>query len=84
MKTLLMLILTLKNMTNKMMYIVQDPHAFPCSFQATLVISFPLIFSLHASTNLSINIFLHLQFLCSKYSPTLHDLSHSQSQLPGF
>ena len=33
------------------------------------------------STNLSTNIFLHIQFLGSKYSPTSHDLSHSHSQL---
>ena len=33
------------------------------------------------STNLSTNIFLRIQFLGSKYSPTLHDLSHSHSQL---
>ena len=28
--------------------------------------------------------FLHLQFLWSKYSPTSHDLSHSQLHLLGF
>ena len=35
-------------------------------------------------TNLSANLFLHLQVLPSKYSPTLHGLSHSHSQLLGF
>ena len=42
------------------------------------------IFSLHSSINLSINLFLHLQFSQSKYSPKSHDLSHSHSQLLGF
>ena len=32
-------------------------------------------------TNSSTNLFLHLQFLKSKYSPTSHNLSHSNSQL---
>ena len=41
-------------------------------------------FSVHSSTNLSTNFFLHLQFSKSKYSPTSHDLSHSHSQLLGF
>ena len=36
------------------------------------------------STNLSTNIFLHLEFLWSKYSPASHDLSHSHSKLLGF
>ena len=34
--------------------------------------------------NLSTNLFLHLQFLKSKYYPTSHDLPYSQSQLLGF
>ena len=41
-------------------------------------------YSLHSSTNLSINLFLHLQFLYSKYPVISYDLSHSQSQLLGF
>ena len=32
-----------------------------------------LIFSLHSSINLYTNLFLHLQFLQSKYSPISHD-----------
>ena len=42
------------------------------------------IFSVHTSTNLSTNLFLHLQSSYSKYSPTSHDLSHLHSQLLGF
>ena len=40
--------------------------------------------SVHSSTNLSTNFFLHLQFSQSKYSPTSHGLSHLHSQLLGF
>ena len=65
------------------MYIVQDLRTFLCLFKVTLVISFPSVFSLHSSTNLSINVFLNLQFSKFKYSPTSHDLSHSYSQLLG-
>ena len=36
------------------------------------------------STNESTPFFLHLQFLWSKYFPTLHGLLHSQLQLLGF
>ena len=43
-----------------------------------------LMFSLHSSISLSINLFLHLQFSESKYSPKSHDLSHSYFQLLGF
>ena len=35
---------------------------------------------MHSSTNSSTNVFLHLQFLLSKYFPTSHNLSHSHSQ----
>ena len=42
------------------------------------------IFSVHSSTNGSINFFLHLQLEKSRYSPILQDLSHSHSQLLGF
>ena len=65
------------------MYIVQDLRTFLCLFKVTLVISFPSVFSLHSSTNLSINVFLNLQFSKFKYSPTSHDLSHLYSQLLG-
>ena len=44
----------------------------------------PSISSVHSSTILSTNLFLHLQFLESKYPPASHDLSHSHSQLLGF
>ena len=40
--------------------------------------------SFQYSTNLSTNFFLHFQFPQSKYSPTSHDLSHSNSLLLGF
>ena len=42
------------------------------------------ISSSHSNTNLSISFFLHLKFGSSKYSPTLHDLSQSHSQILGF
>ena len=38
------------------------------------------IVSVHSSINLSTNIFLHLQFLWSKYSLKPQFLSHSHSQ----
>ena len=41
-------------------------------------------FSVHSSTHLSTNFFLHLQFSQSKYSPISHDLSHSHLQLLRF
>ena len=53
-----------------------------CSF--SLAIFIPSIFSLHFSFNLSTNLFLYLQFLKSRCSPTSHNLSHSKSQLLGF
>ena len=58
-----MLILIMKNMTNNTIYTVQDPRKFSQSFKLTLIISFLSVFSLHSSTNLSINLFQHLQFL---------------------
>ena len=45
------------------------------------MISLLSILSLHSSTNLSTNLFLLLQFLLSKCSPTSYDLLHSQLQL---
>ena len=48
-----------------------------------LAIFTSLTVSVHSSTNLSVNCFLHLQFLLSRYSPTSHNLSHSHSKLLG-
>ena len=42
------------------------------------------IFSLKSSIYLSTNLFLHLQFLLSKYSPKSQVLSFSHLQLLGF
>ena len=75
-----------KIIENNTMYSVQELHLCLFSFLAevfstSLVFS---IFSVHSSTSLSTNSFLHLQFLQSKYSPTSQDLSHSHSQLLGF
>ena len=53
-------------------------------FLFSLTIFTSLAVSVHFSTNLSANFFLHLQSLYSKYSPTSHDLLHSHSQLLGF
>ena len=65
MKTLLMLILIMKNITNNTMYAVhelrsRDLHTFLHSFKVSLVISiecnfFSSIILIHSSTNLSIN-----------------------------
>ena len=57
-----MLILITRNMANNTMYIIQDPNTFLYPLKDILVISFPSIFSLHSSTNLSINLFLQLKF----------------------
>ena len=59
----------------------EDVHTFPCSNKVIPGIFTSSIFFVHSSTNLSINLFLHLQHSWSKYSPTSHDLSHSHSQL---
>ena len=76
---------TVKTITPKAIQTVQGhTHAFTCSNKATSVNFASSIFSEHSSINLSTNLFLHLQFSLSKYSPTLHDLSHSHSQLLGF
>ena len=64
------------------MYIVQDLRLCLFSFLSE-VISTRLvssIFSVHSSTNLFVNLFLHLQFLQSLKS---QDLKHSHSQLLG-
>ena len=63
------------------MYNIQELHLFLLSL--TIFTSSSLFLS-HSSTNLSTNLFLHLQFSQSKYSPISHDLSHSHSQLLGF
>ena len=80
-----MLILIMKNMTNNIMYILQEVHTCLWSFRVALwIISFLLIFSLHFLADLLINSFRHLQFLLSKYCLMSHDLSHSHSHILGF
>ena len=69
-----------KSAENNTMYSMQEQRLFLCSFSFFT----SSIFSAHYSTNLSANLFLHLKFSYSKYSPTSHDLLHSQSQLRGF
>ena len=54
---------------------------FSSSAEASLSSS---TFPVHPSTNLSTNLFPHLQFSQPKYSPTSHDLSHRHFQLLGF
>ena len=71
---------------NNTMYSVQELHLclflfLAESFSTSLVSS---IFSVHSSTRLSTNFFLHLQLSQSKYSPISHDLSQSHLQLLGF
>ena len=68
------------------MYSVQETHLYIFSFSARVILaSFTSsTVSLHSSTNLSANFFLHLQFSTFKYSPTSHALSHSHSHLLGF
>ena len=56
------------------MYDIQELHL--SSFLSSIFTS--SIFSLHSPANLFTNLFLHLQFSQSKYSPTSHALSHSQ------
>ena len=65
---------------------VQELHLylFSSSDRVILASFTSLTVSLHSSTNLSTNFFLHLQFSWSNYSATSHDLSHSHSQLLGF
>ena len=75
-----------KIIENNTMYSVQELHLCLFSFSARVILaSFTsLLVSVHSSTSLSANFFLHLQFLQSKYSPISHDLSHLHSQLLGF
>ena len=78
-------IFIVKSTENHTMWSVQEHlHIFSCSAKVILAIFTSSKFLVHSSTNLSTNLFLHLQFSLSKYSPTLHDLSHSHSQLLGF
>ena len=65
------------------MYSVQELHLCLFSFSFSAIFTSSIV-SVHSSTNLSINFFLHIQFSQSKYLPTSHDLSHSHSQLLGF
>ena len=68
------------------MYSVQELHLclFLFSVEVILASFTSSTFSVHSSTNLSTNFFLHLQFSQSKYSSTLHNLSHSHSQSLAF
>ena len=50
----------MRNTANNTIYTAPDPLKFLYSFKGTLIISPSSIFSLHFSTNLSINHFLHL------------------------
>ena len=81
-----MLILIMRNMANNTMYIVQEFHVFVfngIAFTVLKIISSPSIFSLHSSTSLLTTLFLHLQYLWSKYCFMSHGSSHSHSQLIG-
>ena len=71
----------IKNTENSTMYNMQELHLF--SFSLNIFTS-SSIFSSHSSTDLSINVFLDLQFSKSKYSPISHDLSQAHAQLIGF
>ena len=75
-----------KIIENNTMFSMQKRHLYLFSPSAKVISAiFTLsIFSVHTSTNLSTNFFLHLQSSYYKYSPTSHDLSHSHSQLLGF
>ena len=65
---------------------MQELHLLLFSFSARVVLaSFTSsTVSVYSLINGATNFFPHLQFQLSKYSPTLHALSHSHSQLPGF
>ena len=75
--------LIVKSIENNTIYSVQELHLYLFSFLDKVILaSFTSsTVSAHSSTNLSTNIFLHLQFSQSKYSLTSHALSHSHSQL---
>ena len=78
--------LIVKNIENKTVHSVQELHSclFSSSPEAILASFTSSTFSVHSSVSLSTTFFLHVQFSQSKYSPALHDLSHSHSQLLGF
>ena len=63
------------------MYTMQELHLF---LLLSIISTSLSKVSLHSSTNLSTNLFLHVQFLQSKYSLKSHALLHSHSQLLGF
>ena len=65
-------------------YLHSFSYLFSCSPKVIFAIITSSIFSVHSSTNLLTIFFLDVQFYQSKYSPTLHDLLHSHSQLLGF
>ena len=83
--------LIVKSTKIKTLYSMQELHlclfssSAECNSVEVILASFiSSTFSVHSSTHLSTNFFLHLQFLQSKYSPISHDLSHSHLQLLGF
>ena len=54
----------IKNITNNTLYTMQELHTFLKTFNGIAsIVSFSLLFSPHSSTNLSIILFLQLQFL---------------------
>ena len=61
--------LVIKSITNNTIYTMQELHTFLSTFDGIAfngiisIVSFSLIFSLHSSTNLSIILILHSQFL---------------------
>ena len=64
-----------KTITAKTAKIVQEhTHSFSCPNKTIPAIFTSSIFSVHSSTNLSTNFFLHLHFLYPKYSLKSHDL----------
>ena len=71
-----------KSIENNIMYNMQE--SLLHFVELILIKLSSSIFSLHSSISLSTNLFLHLQFSQSKYSPKLHDISHSRLQLLGF
>ena len=66
----------IENITMLTTYTIEKLHLFLFSLSIVTI----SILSIHSSIINSTNFFLHLQFLLSKYSPILQDLSHSHSQ----
>ena len=62
----------------------ENLYSLSCSAKDLFAIFTSSLVSVHSTTSLSINFFLHLQFSYSKYSPILHDLSHSHPKLLEF